>query len=541
MKHGSKFMSLASLALGGGLAVTLAVTASCGGTPTTTEKTTPSTTDGTTSNADAAAEVSIPVIGERYMPEALGRPGMPLVEGKKKIAIDKQRATIEKTKDLEDREVLSQVLATALYQAAKAEKEPAKQSAGIDDARAVLKAALDKNAGKAVEANTLRMLGTFAFIKSDYAAAEQAWSDVIKLNPKDKEVNAARAWWGHALLLQNKNAAAVAAMSELPPTPADPEAAYVTAWAKFRTGDAAGAFQAISAANKGWKEANSKGAVASDYMLFATYANISLDESLGGVVASLGKDSEAPALVNLSRLLHSAGRYTDAIAAVEKVITAGKITKTEVPTLRAQQMVSALTADMPNESAAFGKQALDALAACAAECAASKDAVRTQVRNTASRFHSNYATSQDDRYYQPARDLYAAVAIAGDGSADLAKQAKAIDTTKNNIASGKAPGKGIHDKSVVIDTVQLHQFEIKSCYEGVLAGSPTVGGGVTLLLEFDMKGVVTGATTNPAGGVADLPAVAACIAEHGRTWHLPARGTPGVTRATIKFELSSKK
>ncbi|MBP9085728.1 MAG: hypothetical protein KBG15_06395, partial [Kofleriaceae bacterium] len=499
MKHGSKFMPFASLALGS----CLALTAGCGGTPSTTEKTTPSTTDVSNGNADAAAEVSIPVVGERYLPEALGRPGMPLVEGKKKFAIDKQRATIEKTKDIEDREVLSQVLATALYQAAKAEKEPAKQSAGIDDARAVLKQAVDKNAGKAVDPVTLQMLGTFAFIKSDYVAAEQAWSELVKLNPKAKDVNASRAWWGHALLLQNKNAAAVAAMSELAPTPTEPEAAYVTAWAKFRTGDVAGAFQAISAANKGWKEANSKGAVASDYMLFATFANISLEESLGGVVASLGKDSEAPALVNLSRLLHSAGRYTDAIAAVEKVIASGKITKTEVPSLRAQQMVSALTADMPTESAAFGKQALEALTACAADCAASKDAVRTQVRNTASRFHSNYATSQDDRYYQPARDLYAAVAIAGDVSADLATQAKAIDTTKTNITSGKAPGKGIHDKSVVIDTVQLHQFEVKTCYEGVLAGSPGVGGGVTLVLEFDMKGVATGATTNPAGGVAD--------------------------------------
>jgi hypothetical protein len=276
-------------------------------------------------------------------------------------------------------------------------------------------------------------------------------------------------------------------------------------------------------------------------MLFATYANASLDESIAAVVAAIGKESEAPALINLSRLLHSAGRYTDAIAAVEKVLAGGKITKIEVPTLRVQQMVSALTADMPKESAAFGKQALDALAACGADCSKNLEAIRMQVRNTAQRFHSNYATSQDDRFYQPARDMYAAVAQAGDGSADLASQAKGIDTVKANVAAGKLQSKGIHDKSVVIDTMQLHQFEVKTCYEAVLAGAPAVGGGVALTLEFDMKGAVTGATTNPAAGVADLSAVASCVVEHARTWRLPARGTPGVTRATIKFELSSKK
>jgi tetratricopeptide (TPR) repeat protein len=534
MKHGSKSMSCA-------LAGALFVAAGCGGAATKTDKTTPGSTETTASGADAAVEVSIPIIGERYVPDALGRPGMPLVEGKKKLPVDKQRAAIEKTKDPEDLEVLSQVLATTLYQAAKAEKDPAKQSAGIDDARTVLKQAVEKNGGKAVDENTLKMLGTIAFIKADYAAAEQAWSDLVKLKPKAADINESRTWWGHALLLQNKNAAAVAAMSELAPTPTAPEAAYITAWAKFRTGDMAGAFQAIGAANKGWKEPSSKGAVASDYMLFATYANASLDESIAAVVAAIGKESEAPALINLSRLLHSAGRYTDAIAAVEKVLAGGKITKIEVPTLRVQQMVSALTADMPKESAAFGKQALDALAACGADCSKNLEAIRMQVRNTAQRFHSNYATSQDDRFYQPARDMYAAVAQAGDGSADLASQAKGIDTVKANVAAGKLQSKGIHDKSVVIDTMQLHQFEVKTCYEAVLAGAPAVGGGVALTLEFDMKGAVTGATTNPAAGVADLSAVASCVVEHARTWRLPARGTPGVTRATIKFELSSKK
>jgi hypothetical protein len=524
------------------LAGAMALAAGCGAPATKGEKTTPVNTDtAATGGADASVEASIAITGERYLPDALGRPGMPLVEGKKKLDVAKQRAAIEKTKDPEDREVLSQVLATTLYQAAKAEKEPAKQAAGIDDARTVIKQAVEKNGGKAVDEVTLQMLGTFALIKSDFAASETAWSDLVKLKPTAKDVTASKTWWAHSLLLQNKNREAVAAMADVAPNASEPEAAFITSWAKFRTGDHAGAFQAMTAALKGWKEPSSKGAVAGDYMLFSVFANAPLNDTMTAVVAALGKETEAPALVNLSRLLHAGGRYADAIAAVDKVVATGKVTKAEIPNLRVQQMITALTADMPKESAQFGKAALDAVAACAADCAKNKDATRMQVRNTAQRFHSNYVTSQDERYYQPARDMYAAVSAAGDTSGELASQAKSIDMVQKNIASGKAPGKGVHDKGVIIDTIQLHQFEVKSCFEAVLAGSPSIGGGVALMLEFDMKGAVTGASSNPAAGVADMPLVAACVVEASRSWKLPARGTPGVTRVTAKFELSTKK
>ena len=62
-----------------------------------------------------AAEIK----GVVFAPEALGRPGMPLVEAKKKIALDKQRIVFTSTKDPLQKEAQAAVLATLLYVEAK--------------------------------------------------------------------------------------------------------------------------------------------------------------------------------------------------------------------------------------------------------------------------------------------------------------------------------------------------------------------------------------------------------------------------------------
>jgi hypothetical protein len=48
---------------------------------------------------------------------------------------------------------------------------------------------------------------------------------------------------------------------------------------------------------------------------------------------------------------------------------------------------------------------------------------------------------------------------------------------------------------------------------------------------------VKGASTDPKAGLADMAAVAGCVAEHAKTWKLPKRGVPGMTRikATYSF------
>jgi tetratricopeptide (TPR) repeat protein len=524
------------------LSTSIITLVACGGSTGKPGATTPgsATADSSISGgADLVIEVNAnPLVGLRFVPEALNRPGMPLVESKKKQPVDKQRIAIDKEKDPENREVLAQVLATTLYQTAKAEKEPAKQTPLFDDARAVLKQAVEKNGGKAVDPVTLQMLGVFALIKGDFAGAEQAYEALVTLNPKAKDISVSKTWWAHALLAQNKNAAAAAVVKDIA-TFDDAELAYVAAWARYRTGDGAGSMKAITAAVKGWKNSESRKSVDNDFLRIAGRSNVPFEDTVAAT-ASIGNKDDYPLMFQLSQSYSFGGRYKDAIAAIEKAIAAGgaKTPKNDIPKLRWLQTEASLRLDEPEQSAKFGKQTLDALTACGDACTAEdKKDLLAAVRQVGQRFHSVYATSQDARYYQPARDLYAAVASAGDGSDELAKLAKQIDTTK---ATAK-PGNGTHDKDVVASIVGLHAQEVQACYEAQLAGSPAIGGGIILTMEVDDKGAVTGASSNPAAGGADMAAVAGCIIDRARSWRLPSRGKPGVTRINAKFELSAKK
>ena len=91
----------------------------CGGAQTT--DTTPAgggSGDGPAKPA-AAGDVSfdVPTIeikGVVFEPLALGRPGMPLVDAKKKTTLDKQRTTFASTKDPVQKEAHAAILATQI-------------------------------------------------------------------------------------------------------------------------------------------------------------------------------------------------------------------------------------------------------------------------------------------------------------------------------------------------------------------------------------------------------------------------------------------
>src|SRR5688572_29488139 len=93
----------------------------CGGAQTT--DTTPGGGAGSAGAAKpaAAGDVSfdgptIEIKGVVFEPLALGRPGMPLVDAKKKTTLDKQRTTSANTKDPVQKEAHAAILATLLYQ-----------------------------------------------------------------------------------------------------------------------------------------------------------------------------------------------------------------------------------------------------------------------------------------------------------------------------------------------------------------------------------------------------------------------------------------
>ena len=76
---------------------------------------------------DLPPSSSTEIKGVVYVPEALGRPGMPLVDPKRptkvdKTAIDKQRQAVQKEKDPIAKQAQAAILATMLYRESKADK-----------------------------------------------------------------------------------------------------------------------------------------------------------------------------------------------------------------------------------------------------------------------------------------------------------------------------------------------------------------------------------------------------------------------------------
>jgi hypothetical protein len=476
--------------------------------------------------------------GVVFVPEALRLTEMPLVEGKKKLTIEKQRIAVAKAKEQEQREAMSQVLATQLFQASRAETG-GNEKPLLEEARQVMRDAL-KGATSPPDANTLRLQGAFEILTGDFAAAAVAWEQLTNLNPADKEVATFRAWWAYSLLAIGKNAEALAVVKDVTPQLKQPELAYVTAWARWRGGDNAGAWQAMRAAAIGWPEKRNA-TIERELIIFAGRAMAPVAEAITVVTAFAGpqKAEQYASLFKLSQSMSSAGRYADTIQAIDAALRAvgEDVPKQDPPKLRFQQAELTLRLDDPLTGTRLGKQALDALATCGADCTDNADVIAA-VQRVATFYHSIYSTSQDSRFYPATHDLYAALlkVIGADKKPELQKLAENLEKTKKSLRAGG----GIHDKEIVAALLGLHTQEILACYEAKLSGSPQLAGMLILNLEFEAKGAATGVTSTPPAGDEGLAAVATCAIAQARAWRLPARGKPGVSRVTLSYDMSAR-
>ena len=265
---------------------------------------------------------------------------MPLVDAKRPTTIEKQKAVVEKTKDPVQREAQAAILATMLYRKSK-DAAPADKEALLKDARQALRDAAQISGDKTDEI-TLRLLGSYELILEDYPAAEKAWGQLVTTAPKDKDALYNRAWWAYSLLKEFKNTDALAAVKDQPLTDKQPELAYVTAWAKWRTGDNAGAWQAIVTAAKGWGTNANKEVVDRDVLLFAGRAGGSLTDVMTTLSPIYGKtkDAQYELLAKLGLQSYQfAGRWKDGIAAIDKALeTEGdKVPANDKPVLRYTQ------------------------------------------------------------------------------------------------------------------------------------------------------------------------------------------------------------
>jgi len=514
----------------------------------------------TPAKASASGDVSveIPAIeikGTVHEPEALGRPGMPLVEAKKKTTIEKQRNLVQTTKEPIQKQAQAAVLATMLYLESKNNKANEKQL--LTDARQVLRDVAQQAGDKAIDEITLRLLGSYELLLEDYPAAEKAWQTLIEKDkdPKSKDGPYNHAWLGFALLKQFKNAEALASLASEKLDEKQPELAYVIAWAKWRSGDRAGAWQAISVAAKGWGQNANREELERDVQLFASHGGVPFDQFVALVTNVLAKPASAqPPDVARAKLQQyeliakialagygASGRWSEGVAALDKAVeVAGDaVPPNDKPVIRYEQADFTVPLDTPDVAAGYAKQAIEALQSCA-KCA-EKDKLDTinRVYLMGRLFHILYATANDKRYYEPAHDLYAAtIPLLADAATktQAQKDAKVLESTFKNIKVGT----GTHDKDALKLLLGRHDPEVETCYEVVLAGNPKLGGTVALNLESDATGVIKGIATEPKAGAAGLSAVAGCVADRAKQWRLHRRGMPGNTRIKMSYTLSKK-
>lgn len=484
----------------------------------------------------------VDIKGTVFEPEALERPGMMLSPPKKKTTLDKLRAEIAKTKDVEVRQAYSIGLATMLYEDQKTNKANADKD--LQEARQVLRDAVAAAADK-VDDLTLKFLGVYEYYLGDYAGAEKAYESLVAKAPKDKDIDTSRAWWGLALLKQNKNADALKVVGGAA-SDKTPDLAYVQAWAKFRTGDDAGAWQGIVAAQKGWaaKDLPNKGIVDRDVVLFAARAHVPVGDAAATVVANQkdkGKQFDAVAQLGL-QWLPGAGRWADAVTACEKALEMGNgvAAPADPAKIKISEAIFQVALDTPDKSVASAKAAIDAVVACGDKCAKEKPDIVQNAYQLARLFHLVYATANDGRYYQPAHDLYgfAAPAAEPDLRNQILKDQTSIEQTGKFAMKNQGKPVGTHDKQAVGAILQRHNAEVQACYEHALAGNPKIAGALTVTLETDETGAIKGVATEPKAGMDDLSAVAGCVAEHAKQWKLSTRGTPGKTRVKLGYTLS---
>lgn len=496
----------------------------------------------------AAGDVSIELDkialnGAVFGPSPRLKPVTPKVEPNargRKPTLAQQRSIFANVRDPVLKQAQAAILATMLYNESRTDK--AKEKELLTEARQALRDA-GALGGKEIDEVTLRLLGSYEILLDDYVAAEKVWQDLITKDPKDKELPSHKAWLAYSMLRQGKNAEALAVLATEPLTDKQPEVAYMTAWAKWRAGDGAAAWEAITTAAKGWGNYVGKEDVEDDVMLMAGRTKVSFAQAMPRIFEVL-EIKEPVQQYNIlaklgSKTYQDAGRWTDGIAAMEEAL---KVLGAQVPPndrayLRYMQADFTVRLDTPDVAVRYAKQAVEAVKACPKCTPKERQDLISAVAVMGRLFHIMYATANDIRYYQPANDLYVLVLPEIQDPTRKAGITADANTLQQTLKNTKV-GTGTHGKDAVGVLIDRHKMEVQACYEERLVMSPKIGGTLVVTLDSDQSGAIKGVATEPKAGQADLAAVAGCVTDHARKWNLPKRGMAGTTRVKATFALA---
>lgn len=485
--------------------------------------------------------------GVYFQPEALERPGMPPLAVSKMPTLKAARATVAKqTKKgkLDYNDV--HILVTLLWAQGEAKITAGDAAAAtpfFEEAATVLRALYDAAGGQAQEYTVYR-LAVAEFWLGDQGKATSLLSETLSRFPESEKATEYKTWLAYFQLRAGDNAAAAKLVEGI-----DPEAegvgadtAYVVAWSRWRAGDLPGAAKAIMTAANKWKGPVGRDALHRDLMLFMARGGVSAADADAFVTAYVGEQKAVRTLLMYkmgSEGYVFAGRYGEAAAAIDALIEGA--TEADLVTFRYLQADFHYRAGNPMESAQAALAAWEAVNACAACPAESKATILKIVSDMAVRYHTVYASSLDKSYAEAAKVLYAAYTGIADAPdlAQMQQNQKNLDETISQADAGNA--EGTHDKNVMKAVILAHREGLTACYESALAKNPSVGGKLSLTVDVNEKGEVTGAVTEPAAGAEGIASAAQCMIDYSKTWRFPTRTVAGTTRLVypLTFEPAS--
>ncbi len=478
--------------------------------------------------------------GTLFLPEALPTPPMVAVRPSRKTTLDKQRAAWKKVATdakapLARRTLEAQVLATLLSdRIAALPPEAATRGPLLAEARAAL-AALHDVAGDKIDRTTLEMAAALALADGDGAAAAPYLDELLTRFPDAPAAAMARAQLAFIQLVAGKDAAAAAVVAGVEPTAARPDLAYVVAWVRFRAGDGPGAATAIAAAAAGWQDVATRPGLIRDYLIMTARGAVAPTVAADGLAALIPDGpARAAALLDLARAYDLGGRPDEADAAITVALDRGGAALPAADQLAARRL-QAETVRRAGRLDQLGDRWRE-VAAALARCADCGDDVRravgTELAQRAYELHTIHVTSGDARARTAAAALYRVHAGLAGGDPAVAAHARELESVR-------VPDDGSQYHEAVRAPLIARFQEVLACYEGRLQGERTLGGALTVRLEVDQRGAVTGVTTEPAGGMTGMAAVASCVEGRARAWTLPSRPRPGVARISLPFVLGA--
>lgn len=478
--------------------------------------------------------------GVAFSPEAVGLPAMPAVSSKgKQPNLARLRKSASKPRP---RPADVRLLAATLWQ--QADELPADNSERARQLRVEARDALrrlSETRPEQVEVDTLAMLGTAEMSLGGHQEAITAYEKLLAGQP-DAEMRAAiEVWLAYLYSLTGRHGDAAALASKWDLDGLTDTGAYVAAWSAFVSGDGPRARDAIARAAGKWRDANLRPVVDRDLVLILARTGTEVAEADRVIVEVVGGDmaSRYRHDFNLSEAYKFAGRYDHASDTLEHVITKvlpGDMPPDDLVGFRYRQADYAFRRDLPVEAAGFAIAAHKALEACGEACAAMVEPITSRLLKLAQLSHTTYVRSLDPRHLEGARVLYDYY-MGLDGRSDT-ETARGYKRDLEESASSADPNKGKHDTETISRAVQARREVLGACYERALLVEPELSGTLTVSIEVDSSGSVTGATSDPPAGERGLASVGGCVTERVRQWRFPSRTVPGKTLVTVPIRLS---